>query len=80
MIGKKIIAKRKCKACGNSVMIKLNSHGPTYAPDNCSMCRTLGVEKAIEQRLSVKLKCKNTKIKIESKKELSDLIRYRKQK
>lgn len=79
MIKEKILQKKRCKACGNTVIVKVNKYGQTPAPISCATCRSLGVVKAIEQRLSVRAKGKNTKVEINSKKELDDLKRHRKQ-
>lgn len=59
------IIKKKCQACGNIVMVKrvmltISKAGRTPAPQDCATCRSLGVEKAIEQRLMANRKGNKT--------------------
>lgn len=63
------IIRKKCKACGHVVMVErvmksLDKAGVTPAPKDCASCRTLGVEKAIEQRLMASRKGHKTDFKI----------------
>lgn len=63
------IMKKKCKACGNIVMVErkmvtMDKAGITHSPEDCATCRSLGVEKAIEQRLMCNRKNYRTKIEI----------------
>lgn len=48
---KKLLMKKKCKKCGNVVIVKIKKHGQTPSPESCASCNSLGKEKAIEQRL-----------------------------
>jgi len=77
------IIRKKCKACGNvvlveRVMVTINKAGTTPAPNDCATCRSLGIEKAIEQRLMVSRK--NYKTKFEITKGSSQLNKEREKK
>jgi len=77
------IIKKKCKACGNSVLVERVMHtvdkaGVTPSPNDCATCRTLGVEKAIEERLMTSRK--NYKTKFEITKGSSQLNKEREKK
>jgi len=62
----KMLIKKKCKACGHTVIVK-RERGITPAPKDCATCRSLGVEKAIEQRLMCERKSDKTTYKIKDK-------------
>ncbi len=64
---KKVLIKKTCKACGNKVIVARAEHGNTPAPKNCATCKSLGVEKAIEQRLMCSRKQDKTTYEIKSK-------------
>jgi len=54
---KKHLKKTTCKACGCKTMVgRTNESEQFKRPDSCPNCRSLGVEKAIEQRLMCKRK------------------------
>jgi DNA-directed RNA polymerase subunit M/transcription elongation factor TFIIS len=70
--------KKRCKACGNLVIVAVNQHGITPSPISCATCKSLGVEKAIEERLKVRLSNPRTKLEINSAKEFDEL-QYKRQ-
>jgi len=63
-MGNKLLIKKKCYACGNVVICEKNKHGITPSPKSCATCKSLGVEKAIEQRLMASRKSYKTEFKI----------------
>lgn len=60
----KTLIKKKCKACGHVVICQREKRGPTPSPKDCASCKSLGVEKAIEQRLMASRKGHKTEFKI----------------
>lgn len=64
---KKILIQKRCRACGNKVIVKRNQQGNTPAPKDCATCKSLGVAKAIEQRLMCSRKRDKTVYEINSK-------------